>query len=216
MTTTDPASTTMAALPQAEVRRLRPDDRRNLIASSARAFTHDPMFGYFTSDRLRSHRLLPGMMRGNIDDLVTHGDNWVADDDEGAAIGIAGWLSPAQLPRGVMRDARIAAASVASAVRLSHRMTGARLLAKIERIHPKEPHWYLALLIVDPDAQGRGLGSALIQPGLDLADRDGLPCYLETQKRSNVSWYQRFGFEVTEVIEVGDAPPMWGMIRPAP
>ncbi len=209
--TLDAAETNEGAL-----RRLRASDRRNIIASAARAFTHDPMFDYIAGDRLRAHRLLPGMLRGTVNDLIDVGDCWVADDADGAAVGIAGWLSPSQLPRSSAREARIAIASALSALQVAHPINGARMLAQIEHLHPKYPHWYLALLIVDPDVQGRGLGTRLIRPGLDRATADGLPCYLETQKLSNVSWYQRFGFAVTETVEVRGAPPVWCMTRPAP
>ena len=46
--------------------------------------------------------------------------------------------------------------------------------------HPREPHWYLALLGVDPALQGRGFGPHLMQPVLDRCDSDRLPAYLET------------------------------------
>ena len=214
VTTTDSIPTERAASTQSDLRRLRPNDRRNLMATAARAFTHDPMFEYMAGDRLRAHRLLPGMMRGTVDDLMSSGDCWVTDDDDGQAIGFAGWLSPARMPRGSAREARIAAKSVTSALQIAHPLNGARLLGRVERHHLHKPHWYLALLVVDPDVQGRGLGTRLMQPGLELADRDGLPCYLETQKRSNVSWYGRFGFEATETIELPGVPPVWCMTRP--
>lgn len=38
-----------------------------------------------------------------------------------------------------------------------------------------EPHWHLRLLAVDPDRQGRGLGSALLEHGLRRAQRGGRP-----------------------------------------
>ena len=40
--------------------------------------------------------------------------------------------------------------------------------------HPREPHWYLALLGVDPDHQGRGFGSHLMQPVLTRCDRESI------------------------------------------
>ena len=51
--------------------------------------------------------------------------------------------------------------------------------ALIERDIPS-PHWYLSILGVDPDHQGKGLGGELLKPVLAQADAQGLPCYLET------------------------------------
>jgi GNAT superfamily N-acetyltransferase len=79
---------------------------------------------------------------------------------------------------------------------------------------PKEPHWYLNTLAVVPEQQGRGIGSALIEPGLARADADGLGAYLETQRESNIPFYRRFGFELTERIALPDGPPLWLMWRP--
>lgn len=90
---------------------------------------------------------------------------------------------------------------------------------RIERLmhhhHPREPHWYLHTLSIHPDRQRQGYGSELIRPGLERADADGLPCYLETQRESNIPFYARFGFELREQIGLPDSPPMWTMWRPA-
>ena len=59
-----------------------------------------------------------------------------------------------------------------------------------------ERHWYLALLGVDPDHAGKGIGSALLEPVLAEADKDRLPCYLETAEKSNLAFYEKHGFEV--------------------
>ena len=41
------------------------------------------------------------------------------------------------------------------------------------------PHWYLNCLAVAPGAQGRGAGGQLLSTLGVLADRDGVPIYLE-------------------------------------
>ena len=58
------------------------------------------------------------------------------------------------------------------------------------------PHWYLAILAVDPASQGRGIGGALVRRGLQDAARDGLPAYLETATERNVAFYVGLGFSV--------------------
>ena len=83
----------------------------------------------------------------------------------------------------------------------------------ISKHHPREPHWYLQTLSVEPASQRRGIGTALIEPGLERADADGVGAYLETQRRDNIPYYERFGFELTDEISLHDSPPLWLMWR---
>jgi GNAT superfamily N-acetyltransferase len=196
------------------VRPLRTSDVRTVNASVARAFSIDPMFDYFTRDLLAAHRSMPGFFAPTIRDVDRHGHGWVVEVD-GVARGLAGWLGPGGFPRTPRREATVAIGSLPAFARQHDPVGGLRLLLTIERRHPKFEHWYLALLAVDPTQQGRGLGAAVIQPGIDAADDAGLPCYLETQKEANLAWYGRFGFEVTDTIRVGKVPPVWCMTRSA-
>ncbi len=90
---------------------------------------------------------------------------------------------------------------------------GRRWEQMIEANRPKEPHWCLNSLAVRPSSQGRGIGSALIKPGLEKADRDEVGCYLETQRRANIPFYRRFGFEEIGEIGLPGSPPVWRMWR---
>ena len=92
--------------------------------------------------------------------------------------------------------------------------TGA-VLEQMERYHIEEPHWYLAMIGVDPSQQGRGLGSGLLQHHLERVDREGLPAYLESSNPANVPLYQRHGFEVIGEIQSGSSPTVYPMLRPA-
>jgi ribosomal protein S18 acetylase RimI-like enzyme len=81
-----------------------------------------------------------------------------------------------------------------------------RIVDLVEGWHRRDmeaPHWYVMVVGVAPAFQGQGYGRALLQPMLDRADAEGLPCYLETTQPKNVSFYQRLGFEV--LVEEADA-----------
>jgi ribosomal protein S18 acetylase RimI-like enzyme len=82
-------------------------------------------------------------------------------------------------------------------------------------LHPDEPHWYLPFIGVRPEVQGRGIGARLLQHGLDRADADSLPAYLEATSRRSVPLYNRHGFEVIGVVEAPDYPEIFAMWRPA-
>jgi predicted N-acetyltransferase YhbS len=71
----------------------------------------------------------------------------------------------------------------------------------------------LDLLGVDPAHQGRGLGRALLEEGLERVDRERRPACLVTYKRSNVSFYEAFGFEVQDYPGPPDIPTGWSMLR---
>ena len=91
------------------------------------------------------------------------------------------------------------------------------MVAYTEKIHKRAvpgPDWYLWGLGVEPSEQGKGIGGALMRPILARADRDGLPCYLETQNQRNLPFYERHGFEV---VSDGEVPKrglrVWAMVR---
>ena len=77
-----------------------------------------------------------------------------------------------------------------------------------------EPHWYLSILGVDPDHQGKGIGRTLLEPVFSRADASGTRCYLETFTEVNVSFYQRIGFEVLTADTIPRIHlPFWTMCR---
>jgi ribosomal protein S18 acetylase RimI-like enzyme len=90
-----------------------------------------------------------------------------------------------------------------------------KLREAMDAQHPMErPHDYLWFLGVHPDAQGRGLGSTLLQAKTERLDAAGRCGFLETATPRNLPLYQRHGFEVVaEYRPASDGPLIWAMWR---
>jgi GNAT superfamily N-acetyltransferase len=91
---------------------------------------------------------------------------------------------------------------------------GAQLSELMKKVHPEEPHWYLAVIGSDPTVRGTGYGHALMRSRLDRVDAEHAPAYLESSNAENVPYYSRFGFEVTgEITLPNGGPTLWSMWR---
>lgn len=100
---------------------------------------------------------------------------------------------------------------------------GPRCLVRLLRLdeflrthHPRVPHFFLAVLGVEPEMQGRQLGSALLRALSARADAAGLPCYLETDREPAKRLYMRHGYEVVGEHELENLGGVrfWRMQRP--
>jgi predicted GNAT family N-acyltransferase len=91
---------------------------------------------------------------------------------------------------------------------------GMQLDDLMKKVHPEEPHWYLAIIGSDPTVRGTGYGHALMRSRLDRVDAEHAPAYLESSNADNVPYYSRFGFEVTgEIVLPDGGPTLWAMWR---
>lgn len=90
-----------------------------------------------------------------------------------------------------------------------------QLLNACKKFRPTEPYWEFELLAVDPIKHGRGIGSALMEHGLNICDAEGTPVYLESSNAANLSLYRRYGFELLSEVQLPDTPKRFPMLRQA-
>ena len=87
----------------------------------------------------------------------------------------------------------------------------------VQQVHTEimpGPHWYLWVVAVDPEGQGQGIGTILLKPGLESADADQLPCFVETHAEQNLPFYQKQGFELVRCEQVpGFDLHFWCFVR---
>ena len=138
--------------------------------------------------------------------LLRQEEVWTTEDRAGAAL----WAPPERWRLGLRETLRMARFFPATGRRTAQLFRG---LAMIEARHPETPHWYLAVLGTEPSRQGEGIGSRLLQPVLDACDADEVPAFLESSKESNIAFYARHGFRVTEEVRLPGGPPVWLMWR---
>jgi ribosomal protein S18 acetylase RimI-like enzyme len=182
------------------------ESRAGAIAALTLAFVRDPIMRWFYPEAQAYLKHFPGFARAFGGAAFASGTAWIADDDGGASL----WLPP-----DVHADGEAIGGHAFSTVRDAERETLESIFGQLDAHHPKEPHWYLAMIGVDAAHQGKGLGALLLQVALERCDQDGVIAYLESSNPANISLYRRHGFEVVGEIRVGDCPPAFPMLRPA-
>lgn len=192
------------------------NDLPAVAAVLSRAFRDNPGLGGILrgDDAERRERVLLGCMLGFARGVRRHGRIEVIRRD-GALVGASLVLPPGRFPMPLPGQLSVASGVVRSRLGRAHRFI--RADREMHKSHPRGPHHYLWFLGVDPEHQGRGLGSELLRALTARADAERQPCYLETDVQRNVGLYQGHGFQLLgERIVPGMDARMWFMQRAVP
>jgi GNAT superfamily N-acetyltransferase len=191
----------------ATVRLATNDDVARLATTATRAFADDPLMRWLVPDEAEYFADIPQLVADRCRRWQATQSQWCTDD----GVAFAGWVPPGRPDADIARSAM---------VHPPHRLAKFEALRVAFAEHtPSEPHWYLNMLATHPDWQCQGLGAALMGEVFEIADAEGLPCYLETETPGNVAYYRHHGFEVRSewdlATEHEGGPHLWGMLRVA-
>ena len=188
-----------------QVRQVTAEDKDKLIDTLMLAFSIDPLSRYGMpgpSQYLGGMRLV---FSGLGEPAFAQGTAYTVNNFAGGAI----WLPPG------VKAAEDSLEGMASFMEPSRVESFVKTLEAMDSHHPKEPHWYLNFIGVDVSRQGEGLGAALMKHVLAIVDEAGCVAYLESSNPKNMSLYERFGFETTARVQIGDCPVVHPMVRAA-
>jgi ribosomal protein S18 acetylase RimI-like enzyme len=152
-------------------------DEASMIAVVVLAFSSDPAARWTWPDPQQYLRHFPDFVKALGGKGFSHKSAYYVDGYDGAAM----WLPPDVSP-----DENMLADLVQ---RTGHAPVLKDVFAVFEqmaRYHPKEPHWFLPFIGVDPIQQGKGCGGALMQHALVPCDRDRTLAYLESSNPKNI------------------------------
>lgn len=193
----------------ARVRSATAADSEGIAATLARAFFDDPVMMHFLPDDAMRRKKLPRVFKLLFKLGLPHKACFVTGNYETAAL----WRPPngwhVSLWQYIVNGPELLGIFGAGALNVMNTMDG------VEKVHPKEPHWYLQVIGTDPPLQGKGFASLIMRSQLQVADATHMPCYLESSKDTNIPVYRAFGFDVTGEIKIPDGPTLWPMWRNA-
>lgn len=196
--------------PPWSVRRATAEDAAAIAGVLADAFVDYAWTSWIVpeDDRRERLRALFGLTVSEVG--LPFGDVWAALETAGPVVGAVVALRPdRQVPAAVWervtaRDAELMGARAAAARDAEQ---------ACEPLRPPEPHVTVATVGVLPRSQRLGIASALMQPVVELADRLGVPAYLETSSAENLRLYRRLDFVVSGRVDITDGPTVWAMRR---
>ena len=185
-------------------------DAEPLAATLARAFLDDPVTSHLLPDPATRAKALPRMFKLLFKLGLPHGACFVTSGYEAVTL----WRPPNGWH--VHLWDYIVNAPELLAVFGTNLFGVMDTMGRIEKFHTHTPHWYLQTIGTDPDRQGKGYGGRILRSQLGVADAQGVPCYLESSKDTNLPIYQSFGFVVTGEIQIPNGPKLWPMWREPP
>ncbi len=201
------------------VDRLRPDETAAGAALLARSFVEERFFAHAFEGRERGRveRAITPWFRAWIRSFMPLGEIHAARLD-GRLVGVGVRIPPGGYPLPGTRQARfmlsLVTAMLSMAVTSRRALRLASFARELGRLEPNEPFWNLAWIGVEPDIQRHGVGGALADEVVALADSTSAPCWLVTFGPHTRALYERRGFAVEhEVKPFPDGPIGWTMRR---
>lgn len=179
----------------------------------ARAFQEDPLWRYFIpedDDRVRLSRISFRML---IRYTILHG----YAHSVGGVKGVALWLPSDKSDMSLLSEIRCGGLSVLfhfGSDTIKSMTSVDRFMSDLRKQQLPRRHWFLSLLGVAPEEQGRGYASLLLKHMVRKLDEERMPAYLDTQNARNVPIYERYGFMVIDEVTIpGTEITHWAMIR---
>lgn len=186
------------------IRSAAPTEISACMQTLTRAFASDPVCQWAWPDTARYRQAFPLFCQAFGGAAFEAGMAHIEYDGNGVAL----WLAP-----GVHPDDEAVVATIRDSAPAHLQGPLFSLFEQMDAYHPREPHWHLPLIGVDPTAQGQGVGSALLRHALKTCDREQTVAYLEATSPANMRLYERHGFRAIGHIQAADSPPIIPMVR---
>lgn len=165
--------------------------KKLVIEVLSKSFDTNPSVNYVVKQGRNRERRIRKLMEYSFNMCLAFGEVWITDDEKGCALVLLPDKKRTSL-KTILWDLELAI----SVIGLNRAGLIIKRESKIKAFHPRSPFCYLWFIGVDPEFQGTGIGSKLLEFTINKYHNDNRPIYLETSVERNLPWYKKFGIEV--------------------
>lgn len=161
---------------------------KNILSKS---FDNNQSVNYIAQqDELREKRIA-ALMDYSFEICFNYGDVYLSDDNKACALVLYPDRKKTTF-KSVLEDIKL----MLNCIGLSNIGKAMKREAAIKKIQPNTPMYYLWFIGVDPESQGTGIGSRLMNEVIEDSRAQSRPFFLETSTERNLPWYKKFGFDI--------------------
>ena len=173
----------------------------------SKSFGDNKSINYLVKQDSKRKKRIEGLMQYCFDICLVKGQIFISDDENACAL----ILHP-ERKIGTIKEMLLELKLAINCIGLSRSYKVLKREKLIKQNQPKEPFYYLWFIGVAPEAQGKGIGSALIEEVFIKYNEETRPFYLETSVVKNLSWYEKYGFKIFKELDLGHK--LYLMLRP--
>jgi len=173
------------------------DDKARVVDLLTQSFNDNQSVNYIVKQDNKRVDRIRFLMEYSFEVCSMFGEVWLSDDRKACAL----VLYP-QLKRTTLKSMWLDIRLIFKSIGLGDVLQALNRETQIKGLQPKNEMTYLWFVGVDPVYQHSGIGSKLLNEIISEANSKKLPIYLETSTLQNLPWYQRFGFEVYDQLEL--------------
>ncbi|MEO6707594.1 MAG: GNAT family N-acetyltransferase [Ginsengibacter sp.] len=172
-------------------------DKDRVVDILAESFDDNKSVNYIIKQDKKRNQRIRKLMAYSFDICYLYGEVYLTNDKSGCALILLPDKKKYNL-KSFLLDIKL----VVSCIGISNIKKAMKRESKIKKLQPKELMYYLWFIGVDPNEQNKGIGTALIKEVIKEGRSNQRPIFLETSTLKNIPWYQKFGFEIYNELDL--------------
>lgn len=173
------------------------EDKFYVVDILTKSFENNQSVNYIAKQDQKREQRVSSLMDYSFEVCYLFGDVFLSDDKKACALVLYPDKKKTTL-KSILLDVKL----ILSCIGIENIKKALSRESKIKQLQPKELMYYLWFIGVDPEYQNEGIGSVFLSEIIQDSEHKKRPIYLETSTLKNLPWYQKFGFQIYNELEL--------------